>query len=294
MDGDTVKGVFFESKSGRQAILAKVVIDSTGDGDIFVAAGAEFDSALDNKRRTAWLAFTFWMTNVDIKKYEDFKASQPERHKELMQDLLKLGGYPHYMKGVLENQSGVLWYHSFQPQPESSDAKDIELLTRVDIRGRKRALITYEFLKKHVPGFEKCFIMQTAPQLGTQGGRRVIGEYILSDKDMVSDEVFEDTIAVLANNDNGEISAKHPSLCIPYRCLVPQKVEGLLVACRAFSSTDSINQHFNIIPPCLCYGQAAGTAAAMAVKEGIQPREVDYKALRANLVKQGVNIPKSK
>jgi hypothetical protein len=171
---------------------------------------------------------------------------------------------------------------------------DVELLTRVDVRGRKRALITYEFLRKHVPGFEKCFIMQTAPQLGTQGGRRVTGEYTLSEKDMVSDEVFEDTIAVLANNDNGDISAKHPALYIPYRCLVPKKVEGLLVACRAFSSTDSVNQHFNIIPPCLCYGQAAGTAAALAVKAGIQPRKVDYKALRKNLIKQGVNLPKGK
>jgi len=293
MDGDTVKGVFFESKSGRQGILGKVVIDSTGDGDIFVGAGAEFDSALDNKRRTAWLAFTTWVTNVDIKQYEDFKASQPDKLKELNAELLKSGGYPHFMKGILENQSGVLWYHSFQPQPESSDAMDVEQLTSIDVRGRKRALITYEFMRKHVPGFEKSFIMQTAPQLGTQGGRRVIGEYILSEKDMVSDEVFEDTVAVLANNDNGDISAKHPALCIPYRCLVPKKVEGLLVACRAFSSTDKINQYFNIIPPCLCYGQAAGTAAALAVKGGIPVRKVDYKALRKNLVKQGVNLPKS-
>jgi hypothetical protein len=293
MEGNKVKGVFFESKSGRQAVLAKVVIDSTGDGDIFVAAGAEFDTALDNKRRTAWLAFTFWMTNVNIEKYEDFKASQSEKHKELMEELLKLGGYPHYLKGILNNQSGVLWYHSFQIQSESSDSMDVETLTRIDVRGRKRALITHEFMKKNVPGFEKCFIMQTAPQLGTQGGRRVIGEYILDDKDMVSDKVHEDTIAVLANNDNGDISARHPSICIPYRCLVPKKVDGLLVACRAFSSTDSINTHFNIIPPCLCYGQAAGTSAALAVRAGVQPRKVDYQTLRKNLVKQGVNLPKS-
>jgi hypothetical protein len=294
MEGNTVRGVFFESKSGRQAVLAKCVIDATGDGDIFVAAGAEFDATLDNKHRTAWLAFTFWMTNVDIKKYEDFKASQPDKHRELMQELLKLGGYPHFMKGLLKNQAGVVYYHSFQPQPQSSDAMDVAELTRVDVRGRKRALITYEFTKKYLPGFEKCFIMQTAPQLGTQGGRRVIGEYILSDKDMASSEAFEDTVAVLANNDNGDISAKHPSFCIPYRCLVPKKIDGLLVACRAFSSTDSINQHFNIIPPCLCYGQAAGTAAALAVKAGVQPRKVDYKTLQKNLVKQGVNLPKSK
>jgi len=291
MDGNTVKGVIFESKSGRQAILGKVVIDSTGDGDIFVAAGAEFDDKLDNRIRTAWLAFVFWLVNVDIEKADEFKASQPEKYSELMRELEKLGGKPYYFSGILGNQKGVVWYQCFQPQAEASDAKDVEELTRVDVRARKRALITYEFMKRHIPGFEKSFIMQTAPQLGTQGGRRVIGEYTLGPKDMESDEIFDDTIAVLANNDNGEISAKHPTLCIPYRCLVPRKVDGLLVACRAFSSEDSINQHFNIIPHCICYGQAAGTAAAMAAKARIQPRNVDYKALRANLVKQDVRLP---
>jgi hypothetical protein len=291
MDGDTVKGVFFESKSGRQAILAKVVIDSTGDGDIFLAAGAEFDSELDNNIRTAWLAFTFWMANVDISKVEEFRKSQPGKHAELMQELTRLGGYSHYFNGVLGNQEGVLWFHSFQPQPEPSDALDIELLTRVDVRGRKRAMITYEFMRKYIPGCEKSFVMQTAPQLGTQGGRRIIGEYVLTPKDMESDEVFADTIVVLANNDNGEISARHPSICIPYRCLVPVRIDGLLVACRAFSSTNSVNQYFNIIPPCVAYGQAAGTAAALAAKGGIQPRKVDYKELQANLIRQGVNLP---
>jgi hypothetical protein len=291
MDGDTVRGVFFESKSGRQAILAKVVIDSTGDGDIFVAAGAEFDSKLDNSARTAWLAFTFWMTNVDIEKLEQFKKSQPQKHNELMQEVNRLGGYSRYFNGVLGNQEGVLWFHSFQPQPEPADAMDVELLTRVDVRGRRRAMITYEFMRKYVPGCEKSFVMQTAPQLGTQGGRRVIGEYVLSPKDMESDEVFEDTIVVLANNDNGEISARHPCICIPYRCLVPVRINGLLVACRAFSSTNSVNQWFNIIPPCIAYGQAAGTAAALAARHGIQPRKVDYGELKANLIGQGVNLP---
>jgi hypothetical protein len=178
-----------------------------------------------------------------------------------------------------------------QAQPERTDAMDVEQLTKIDIRARKRALITYDFMKKYVPGFEKCFIMLTAPQLGTQGGRRIIGEYTVSEKDLETDEIFEDTIAVLANNDYHEISAKHTTLCIPYRCLVPRRVDGLLVAGRAFSSADTINESFNIIPHCIAYGQAAGTAAAMAAKAGIEPRKVDYQALRANLIKQGVNLP---
>jgi hypothetical protein len=146
-------------------------------------------------------------------------------------------------------------------------------------------------MRKNMPGCEKSFIMQTNPQLGTQGGRRVIGEYILTPRDMESDEIHKDTIVVLANNDNGEISAKHPSICIPYRCLVPVRIDGLLVACRAFSSTNSVNQYFNIIPPCIAYGQAAGTAAALAAKAGIQPRRVDYGELQANLIRQGVHLP---
>jgi hypothetical protein len=290
-EGNTVKGVFFESKSGRQAILGKVIIDATGDGDMFVAAGAEFDNELDNKRRTAWLAMVWWLTNVNIRKFDEFKASQPEKHKELMQELAKLGGYPFFFKGVLKNQRNTIWYHCMQAQPERTDAMDVEQLTKIDVKARKRALITYDFMKKHVPGFERCFIMLTAPQLGTQGGRRIIGEYTVTEKDLETDEIFEDTIAVLANNDYHEISAKHPTLCIPYRCLVPKRVDGLLVAGRAFSSADTINESFNIIPHCIAYGQAAGTAAAMAVKADIQPRKVDYKVLRVNLVKQGVNLP---
>ncbi len=231
------------------------------------------------------------MTNVDLKKYDAFKASQPEKFQELMQELAKLGGYPGFFKSVLKNMPNTVWYHCMQPQPARTDAMDVEQLTRVDIKARKRALITFDFMKKHVPGFANSFIMFTAPQLGTQGGRRIIGEYTLTENDLESDEVFEDTVAVLANNDYGEISLKHPALCIPYRCLVPQTVDGLLVACRAFSSSDVINETFNIIPHCLAYGQAAGTAAAMAVKAGIEPRKVDYKALQKSLVKQGVNIP---
>ncbi len=290
MEGNAVKGVFFESKSGRQAILAKVVIDSTGDGDIFVAAGAEYDDELESDFRTS-LAFSFWMANVDIDRLEDFRRSHPDKHSHLMRQLAEMGGYSHYFHGLLKNQEGVLWFHTFEVKKEASDAMDVEELTRVDVKSRKKALISYEFLRKYMPGFEKCFIMLTAPQLGTQGGRRVIGEYILTPKDMESDEVFEDTIVVLANNDNNEISAKHPAICIPYRCLVPAKIDGLLVACRAFSSTAAVNKWFNIIPPCIAYGQAAGTAAALAVQAKIQPRRVDYKELQANLRNQGVNLP---
>jgi hypothetical protein len=288
MDGNTVKGVIFESKSGRQAILGKVVIDSTGDGDLLPLAGAECISKIDPKLRISHLAFCFWIVNVDLKRVDEFKASQPQKHDELMNELSSLGGFPFYFKGLLKNQESVIWFH---PHIECSSQTDVEEMTRVDMSSRKKALITWEFLKKYVPGFERSFIMLTAPQLGTTGGRRIVGEYMLTEKDLDRDKPFEDTIAVFADNDRGEPSLKHTEMYIPYRSLVPREVEGLLVACRAFSSEDCVNNLFNLIPHCICFGQAAGTAAAMAIKKGISVRKVNYKALRDSLKKQGVILP---
>jgi hypothetical protein len=289
MEGRALKGVIFESKSGRQAVLGKVVIDSTGDGDIFVAAGADFDNTLNPKLRTSMLAMVFWLVNVDFKRYDSFKASQPEKYNELIQEIRNFRGFTNYFKDLLPGHENILWSHPMIP---TSDSKDVEELTRVDMDARKRVVKTCEFLKRNMPGFEKSIIMLTSPQLGTQGGRRIIGEYMLTEKDMEKDEGFEDTIAVFPNNDNGEISAKHPAMCIPYRTMVPRSpVENLLVACRAYSTSDSINHHFNIIPFCLCLGQAAGTAAAMAVDSGTSVRKVNYPALQDRLRRQGVILP---
>lgn len=288
MEGNTVKGVIFESKSGRQAILGKVIIDSTGDGDLLPLVGAEYISKINPALRISHLCFCFWIVNVDIKKVDKFRLSNPQKHEELMQELTSAGGFPFYFKTLLKTQEGVIWFH---PHLECTSQTDVEEMTRVDVTSRKRALVTWEFLKKYVPGFEKSFMMLTAPQLGTTGGRRIVGEYMLTEEDMNRDEPFTDTIVVFADNDRGESSLKHPEMFIPYRSLVPKKIEGLLVACRAFSSEDCVNDVFNLIPHCLCFGQAAGTAAALAVDRGVNVRNVDYKALRDSLIKQGVNLP---
>jgi hypothetical protein len=288
MDGNTVKGVIFESKSGRQAILGKVTIDSTGDGDLLPLAGAKYVDKIDPKLRISHLAFCFWIANVDHKRADEFKASQPQEYDELMQELTSLGGFAHHFKGLLKNQESVIWFH---PHIECTSQTDVEEMTRVDISTRKRALITWEFSKKYIPGYEKSYIMLTAPQLGTTGGRRIIGEYMLTKADFNRYEPFEDTIAVFADNDRGEASLKHPEMYIPFRSLVPLDVEGLLVACRAFSSDDSVNNLFNLIPHCICFGQAAGTAAALAIKDSVSVRKVNYGDLRTSLLKQGVILP---
>ncbi|MFC1946440.1 FAD-dependent oxidoreductase [Chloroflexota bacterium] len=288
MEGSQVKGVIFESKSGRQAVLGKVVIDSTGDGDLLIPSGADVITEIKRPSRIANLAFCFWITNVDNVKEDEFMASQPEKYDELMKELTDRRGFARHFRGLLKDQESVIWFH---PHIPSEDQTDVEEMTRIDIDTRKRAIITYEFLKKFVPGYERSYIMQTAPQLGTTGGRRVVGDYVLAEKDMNRAEPFEDTIAVFAGNDRGELSHQYPKMYIPYRSLVPKNIEGLLVACRAFSSEDSVNTHFNLIPHCLSFGQAAGTAAAKALDSGVSVRNVDIKALQKDLLDQGVILP---
>jgi len=288
VEGNTVKGVLIENKSGRQAILAKVVIDSTGDGDLLQPAGAECDTRMVPGLRIAAFAFPFWIGNVNMKKLEEFRASQPKKWDEMMQDLESRGGAAFYLKDLVKNHDGVVWFHPFFP---SLDQSDIDEINRTELEGRAKMLLSYEFYRDHVPGFETSYIALSAPQLGTQGGQRVVGEYVCTSKDMTSDEVFEDTIAIFPDNDNEEISAQHPNVCIPYRALVPKKIDGLLVACRAFSSEYQFNEYFNLIPHCIAFGQAAGTAAAMAAEADIRPREVNYAELQKRLVLQEVKLP---
>jgi hypothetical protein len=131
----------------------------------------------------------------------------------------------------------------------------------------------------------------TNPQLGTRGARRIVGEYLLTEKDMNTNVPFEDTIAVFPDVDRGQDSRKYPLTYMPYRCMIPRKVNNLLVACRAFSSNAVVNNFFNLIPHCIALGEAAGIAAAQAVSSGVDLRKINIRALQASLKKQGAILP---
>jgi hypothetical protein len=288
MDGNKVKGVIFESKSGRQAVLAKVVIDSTGDGDLLPYAGADFKKDIERTMRIAALSFSYWIDNVDLKKYEDYKNSHSKELADQMGEIRKLGGYAGFITSNLKNQEHVVWCF---PRYANSCQYDVEELTRVEFLGRKEMLITHDYYKKNIPGFENSFIVLSNPQLGIRGSRRVVGEYVVSEKDMNTNEPFEDTIAIFPDVDRGKNSIKYPVTYMPYRCMVPRKVDNMLVACRAFGSEAIVNEYFNLIPHCIALGQAAGTAAAQSIASGMDLRKIDIKALQASLKKQGVILP---
>ena len=191
-------------------------------------------------------------------------------------------------RGLLDHQKGVAWLHRLIGSLQQTDPEE---MTNLDIEGRKVAVKTWELLKKYVPGYENSFIMLSCPQLGTSGGLRIVGEYYVDENDLERTEPFEDTIAVFADNDRGDRSLVNPKVYVPYRALLPKGIEGLLVACRAFSADHEFSEFFNLIPHCMCFGHAAGIAAAMAVRDGIEVRDVDYAQLREKLLEGGAILP---
>jgi len=285
LEGNRVIGVLTESKAGRQALLAKAVIDATGDGDLLPFLPTEIIDDMAPGTRIAQFGFVHWICGVDLEKYD---AAGPEARRAAEQAVTAAGGSPFFCRGLLDHQSGVVWVHRLIGSLHQTDPEE---MTFIDAGARRKAVKSWELMKKHMPGFENSFLMLSAPQLGTSGGRRIRGEYYLTEADMDRDEPFGDTIAVFPDNDRGEKSLTHRQTYVPYRALLPKEVEGLLVACRAFSADREFSEFFNLIPHCMCFGQAAGAAAAIAVKKGIALSRVPYGELREALLAGGAILP---
>ncbi|MBN1322162.1 MAG: FAD-dependent oxidoreductase [Thermoleophilia bacterium] len=282
VDGDHVQGIAFESKSGRQAILSRTTIDTTGDGDILATAGAEFDGVVDPNLRCAAVAVVWRMDDVDFPKYSEFRHSEPEAFKALLDEMREAAGFAVFP--LPTHRDDQVWVNNWVL---GRDCLDVDDITWTEVAVRKAMLKVVDILKRKMPGFETSFILDTASQLGTRGSRRLVGEHVVTEEDVRSGVVFPDTIAMIP-----PFHIKTPPKAIPYRSLVPVKVEDLLVAGRCFSSDPFANDLLNLIPFCVAMGEAAGTAAAIALRDGVQPRAVDTGKVQRQLVEQGVWLPK--
>lgn len=173
-------------------------------------------------------------------------------------------------------------------------------LTEAVIQGRKRENRLFGFLKRKIPGFEESYLALTAPMVGVRESRRIIGEYVLTAQDYFNAKKFEDAVS----RNRYPIDIHLPTSClpseralgpeeyheIPYRSLIPVKVENLIVACRVLSASFEAHGAVRIQPNMRAIGQAAGVAAALCVKKGIKPRQLDGNELRRALVQQGANL----
>jgi hypothetical protein len=221
---------------------------------------------------------------VNNEKLREFTGAHREKHTELMSEVASLGGFPMYLPSWRED---VVWFNNFLPDLHGLNVED---LTWVEVNARKKMLITVDFFRKNVPGFESAFIMDTASQVGVRATRKLIGQYVVTEEDLHSGKLHDDTIAVIPARQWAP-SLRSPLVHIPYRSLVPVEVENLLTAGRCFSADQVANDVLAPIQVCAALGQAAGAAAALAIKSGVTTAKVDITRLQNMLNSQGVPLP---
>lgn len=257
MEGGAVRGAVIESKAGRQAILAKVVVDASGDGDVFAAAGAE------HEQRLHAIGLVHRVGNYDRADREQLKAA----------GITRLGG--------AEPEPSARWVNLRGP---STDNLDIEEFTRLEMEHRRAIWERVQKLRK-TPGAEKLFLLQTAPQLGVRTSRLLAGVHQLTFKDSREGKKFPDAIGV-----GGAQGANHVGWPIPYGALLPKKLDNLLAAGRCIACDQKLIEDMRLIAACLITGHGAGAAAAVAVQGGCRPRDVDVAKVQALLREQGAYL----
>jgi len=268
MDGNILKGVIVENKSGRQAILSKVIIDCTGDGDLINMAGEGFDNLKYN------IGLVHRLGNID-----KINKSAP--------------GYTDMPVGEATPVAGVNWVNMHGD--DDQDGTDAMNLSKLQVKFRQEIWNNWKKINT-TPGYSDVFILDVASQLGVRMSRILSGEYTLTLEDTMTYRKFKDVIGISGAwttmlYKGKKVSAnERPLWQIPYRSLVPKKTEGLLVAGRCFCFEKELAEDTRVIGPCLITGQGAGVAAGMAVKERVPPRQIEIYNLDNELLKQKVYL----
>ena len=264
-----VTGVVCESKSGPQAILGTVVIDATGDLDVAASAGAPHTGG------NYIMTTVFRLGGVDTDAAERFEREQPEEYAALDRRIKKVLGGSWGLWWLKTPLPGIVWCNC--PHMAGLDGQKVEDLTRAEIQGRKHIHALVDLVRQELPGFERCYVVDVAPQTGVRQTRLLEGEYVLTKEDLTARTRFADSVA------------RGRDYTMPYRVLLPQKIDNLLVAGRHYSVTSQAQKISREIPPCMAMGEAAGVAAAMAIDAGVTARNVDVALLQKKLRAQGAD-----
>jgi glycine/D-amino acid oxidase-like deaminating enzyme len=297
VSGGRVSGVIAATKIGLRRIRAKVIVDASGDADVCYYSGVPFELA-GEKDPAQSLTTTFRLCNVDVARR---KAVPKAEFHRLMAEAADSGAYALPRKEGSDHAMPVAGMTSTimtrLPSAETRDGKvvnatDPELLSRAEMDGRRQALEYARFLHDRVPGYEKAELAGFGVQIGIRETRRVHGDYRLTRDDVLGAKRFDDQIGLCGapiEDHHGGADTKWAYLpdgqCvgIPYRTLLPQKSENLLVAGRCFSATHDAHASVRSMAQCMAMGQAAGSAAAIAVAGNLAPRDVPVPELRDRL-----------
>ena len=262
-----IKGVICETKAGRQAIMGDVIIDTSGDLDVAAAAGARFTTG------SYMVTTVFRLGGVDAEEAERFRYEEPEAFALIDKQIKRVIGGSWDRWWLKTPLPGVVWCNC--PHMTGYDAMKVEDQTRADFEGRKRIYALVDFVRAEMPGFRNAHVIDVAPQLGVRQTRLLQGEYVVTKDDVNNRVHFADTVA------------RGRDYYTPYRSMLPQDIEGLIVAGRHYSATESAQKLSREIPPCMSMGQSAGVAAALALSRGIALRKVDAASICARVRAQG-------
>ncbi|MFZ7945928.1 FAD-dependent oxidoreductase [Neobacillus sp. 19] len=314
-EGNLITAVKLATKSGPIRVSAKRFIDTTGDADVAYLSGAPCLKGRDEDHKTQPMTMKFRMRGVNLERVKEaMKANPTNFYKKTPIDRLDeipLTGVQGFYKewnesGVPINRDQVLFFAGPEEDEvlvnctrvQGLDGTDVFDLSAGEREGRKQVLMMAEFLQQKIPGFEKASISAVGTQIGIRETRRIDGRYALTIADVVEGRKFEDTIALSGypidiHDPSGKgVQAKDiegdGSYGIPYRCLIPKQIENLLVAGRCMSTTHEALATTRLTPSAMATGQAAGTAAALSLRDHVAPKDVNITELRRILTENGV------
>ncbi|QEC41521.1 FAD-dependent oxidoreductase [Pseudobacter ginsenosidimutans] len=318
MEKDELKGVIIESKAGREVILAKTIIDCSGDADVAYRAGVPCEYGNENGGVQP-PTLMFCLGGVDTEKLRTSIANEPRTY---LTDFIPaeyfgqnnqfvLVGMRNLIKQAQEDgltlttertilitglRKGEVWVN--MTRVSGVNGTDPGSLTHGEIEGRHQIQDIQKYLIEYVPGFENAYFLKTAPFLGIRETRRIQGQYTMTREDIMACQHFDDAIAVASypldihHPQGGGCTLEWCGDCydIPYRSLIPQKVKNLIVAGRCISTTHEAMSAIRVMAPCMAMGEAAGRAAKMAVRQGVQPADIDVKKLQKELLEKGAYL----
>lgn len=306
MRDQQIDGIVILDKAGLGLLRARTVIDTSGDGDIAAKAGAPFE--VGRKADGKMMPVTLFLTIGNV---EDERVIAWMKEHEVLHPGERL--FECIVKQARESGDWTLEREFLniyrEPTPgqwrvnttrvQNVDGTNPDDLSRAEIESRRQAWELIRFFRSHCPGLENAQLLATGTQVGVRETRHILGDYVLNGADVLEGRKFEDSIAQCSypidihdpQGPRGRLEGIHADHYeIPYRCLVPRDVENLLVAGRPISADHEGAASARVIPPCYATGQAAGTAASLAIKQGVAPRDVDIDQLRTTLSEQGAIV----
>ncbi len=284
VEDGAMRGAIFESKEGRHAVLAKVVIDTTGDADLLARAGLSFETDSDPTDIHSCINTAFMIGGVDMNRWIDFKTGDGQGFKDFMargRERLK-----YFERPFVSWRNDIALFMG--PRLAGYSAVDVEDLSEIEIRSRQLTMGHLETYKEHAPGFENAFLMLGAPQIGVRHSRRLLGENKVVRGQWDDGTVWDNEIGVSTS-----LAPKFPNISVPYGALVPVGLDGVLAAGRHVACDTNSHSFLREIPQCWLTGQAAGVAAALSADAGIAPRALDPRLIQRELLRQGAYLSPS-